>query len=420
MRLRRLATSKASVPACSPSTSITKRPWSSGSSSERRTSSRSSSRPRGETAAMNGSTSSCSARSTRKSTSAAAARRRRNPSPSSIGAHAGGAAGSASDSASALRPRRSRRAPAPDPSATPARMRTSPSAAFSVTVLVQDENAVDERDRREQVGDERRPRRAVALEQAVEEEQRDRGPEDAERDDGADGLQARDCVGPLHDREREQDERAGRARDGRDHERRACRRSCAGRSGSRTHTRTRRRRSRASPRRPTSRPRGGGRRARRRRRGRRGSPHRRSAAHALARVEPEREQDDEDRHGRVGDRRDAGVDVLLAPRDQDERERRVQEPDARTPSSPCRAPRPTASRTPERADEHGRRAPRVARTRRKNIIAVGSTSSTATLMKRYDAPPDRGDDREQRNVAADHALRLPTGVGSALGLRPGR
>jgi len=28
----------------------------------------------------------------------------------------------------------------------------------------------------------------------------------------------------------------------------------------------------------------------------------------------------------------------------------------------------------------------LARTRRKNIIAVGSTSSTATLMKRYDAP----------------------------------
>ena len=28
----------------------------------------------------------------------------------------------------------------------------------------------------------------------------------------------------------------------------------------------------------------------------------------------------------------------------------------------------------------------IASTRRKNIIAAGSTSSTATLMKRYDAP----------------------------------
>ena len=44
-----------------------------------------------------------------------------------------------------------------------------------------------------------------------------------------------------------------------------------------------------------------------------------------------------------------------------------------------------ASRVPDRQTSTGT-STALASTRRKNIIAVGSTSSTATLMKRYEAP----------------------------------
>ena len=45
-------------------------------------------------------------------------------------------------------------------------------------------------------------------------------------------------------------------------------------------------------------------------------------ARSLGRIRM-REQRDEDRHGRVRDRGDAGVDVLLAPGDEPERQRPV-------------------------------------------------------------------------------------------------
>ena len=45
---------------------------------------------------------------------------------------------------------------------------------------------------------------------------------------------------------------------------------------------------------------------------------------ALGRVDPEREDGDEDRSGGVEDRSETRVDVLLAPGDQEERERGVE------------------------------------------------------------------------------------------------
>ena len=53
-------------------------------------------------------------------------------------------------------------------------------------------------------------------------------------------------------------------------------------------------------------------------------PTRRRPGRALGRVDPEREDGDEDRCGGVEDRREPRVDVLLAPGDQEERERRVE------------------------------------------------------------------------------------------------
>ena len=266
-------------------------------------------------------------------------------------------------------------------------------------LLVEDEDPVDERDGRQQVGDERGARGAVALQQAVEEEQRDRRPEDAERHDRADRLPARHLLRPLDEGEGQQDQRSGRTRDARDHERRS---GAVVVLDEVVRARIRERgdddRQRARGRVPAAL------RLQPREHANAGEPDEDpcepDAVDALARIEPEREQDDEDRHGCVRDRGDAGVDVLLAPGDEDERERRVEEADCEA----LPAGRPQLAHGLARAqppDQHrqehrgGKDEPEEHHRRRLDLVH-------GDLDEQVRRTPDRGDDREQWDVAADH------------------
>ena len=115
-----------------------------------------------------------------------------------------------------------------------------------------------------------------------------------------------------------------------------------------------------------------------------GHSHQPPAAHTFARVETDGEQHHEDRHGRVGDGGHARVDVLLAPRDQDERNRHVgdaEDEGAGSRGADLGDRLARAEPQNEEGDEHSCRKKSC-----RSIIAVGSISSTATLMKRYDAP----------------------------------
>ena len=103
----------------------------------------------------------------------------------------------------------------------------------------------------------------------------------------------------------------------------------------------------------------------------------------LARVEPEREQDDEDRHGGVGDRCHR-VDVLLPQAMRTNGSAALRKPTAKA-LHPVSRTSATARLAPTCHASTGI-STALASTRRKNIIAVGSTSSTATLMNRYEAP----------------------------------
>ena len=298
---------------------------------------------------MNGSTSSCEASATRKSTSAVgrppeqeavAGERRRHPC---------GVAGAGSPSG--FRPRRRRPRATPDPSATPARISTRPESGVQRDLLVEEDDSVEERHRRQQVRDERGTRRSVAGQQPVEEEERERRAEDAEDDDRPDCLPARHLTGHLERREGEQDHRPHHGRGSRDEHRHRLREVVLhevvrGSVGERSDDDC----ERPGNRLPAA--------LRMQAREHRdsGEPHQdpcqADAANPFARVEPEREDDDEDRHGGVRDRRDTGVDVLLAPGDEGEREGRVQEPDR-----PGLPPRGRAYPRPRRARRRARRAP---------------------------------------------------------------
>ena len=109
------------------------------------------------------------------------------------------------------------------------------------------------------------------------------------------------------------------------------------------------------------------------------------AGHALVVEEAEREHRVEDRHGRLDDRREARVDPRLAPREEPERDGRVQEADDderppvraqvggdRPPVGRAAARRPPASARPARA---ARGSASTARPRR-----------SATLMNMNELP----------------------------------
>jgi hypothetical protein len=104
------------------------------------------------------------------------------------------------------------------------------------------------------------------------------------------------------------------------------------------------------------------------------------AARPLARRDPERQQRDEDRNGRVRDRGDPGVDVRLPPRDEEERDRHPHHADegARPECRPDRArPRRPATNATSTA---------AASSSRSSTIAAGEKSRRPTLMNMYDEP----------------------------------
>ena len=98
----------------------------------------------------------------------------------------------------------------------------------------------------------------------------------------------------------------------------------------------------------------------------------------------DREQGDEDRHSRVRDCRHARVDVLLAPGDERERDRAVDDPSAK-PSQPSRRMSATVSLQP-RCAASTTRSSDAASSSRSMIIVAGSKARSATLMNMYDAP----------------------------------
>ena len=124
----------------------------------------------------------------------------------------------------------------------------------------------------------------------------------------------------------------------------------------------------------------------------------------LVREKAKAEEDHEERHGRLGDRGDAGVDVLLAPGDEPERDRRSRS----TPSTAHwrheRRSSATARRFAHRRDEIRRAATTAAIAARAHMSGAGSRPpSTATLMKRYDAP-QRAARSERAAASSDSRL----------------
>ena len=97
----------------------------------------------------------------------------------------------------------------------------------------------------------------------------------------------------------------------------------------------------------------------------------------------EGDEEREDRDGCLGDARHRGVDVLLAPGDEPERQCGVEhaEHERRPPrgSEPRRVG--AASRPHEEGEQQDARHGHLA-----DIITLGSRSSTATLMKKYELP----------------------------------
>ena len=103
--------------------------------------------------------------------------------------------------------------------------------------------------------------------------------------------------------------------------------------------------------------------------------------------------------------------MRLAPGDERERERRVDEPDEDEPQA---APPDLADGLrPAALDDHDRESTAAARTSRSAIIGTGSISRSATLMNMYDAPQIAASQDQHEEVAAGHAATLPTRPSSA-------
>ena len=227
-------------------------------------------------------------------------------------------------------------------------------------------------------------REPIEPEHPEQDQLREGGSDDGERKQRADRLGIRNVRRELEERERKQDEPAGEHRAGRQHG--------AGHrldsqlpvdSGARVAERREDDGERARDRDPA---------ACRVETGKHGDPDESDrdpddARHAdrLVRQEACGQEEREDGHGRLRDPRDARVDVLLAPRDEPERDGRVQraEHEGRTPVRAQRDAR--RGRDPIVTARYGMsRSP--ARSARAAIIGAGSMSSTATLMRTYDTP----------------------------------
>ena len=111
-----------------------------------------------------------------------------------------------------------------------------------------------------------------------------------------------------------------------------------------------------------------------------------AARERLVREEAEPEEDREERHRRLRDRRDPRVDVLLAPGDEPERDARSRPRRCTTHWRHDARSSAIVRRTPQRPQDV-REEHVAAIAARAHISGAGSSPpSTATLMKRYDAP----------------------------------
>jgi hypothetical protein len=129
---------------------------------------------------------------------------------------------------------------------------------------------------------------------------------------------------------------------------------------------------------------------------------------ALARVEPNREHGDEDRHRRVRDRGHARVDVLLTPRDQGERKghvRDAQDERARARAADFGHGSPETEAKGEERHEHRGREEEAQLHHRRRLDLVHRD-----LDEEVGRAPDAGHDQEQGHVAADHLRTLTISV----------
>jgi hypothetical protein len=204
---------------------------------------------------------------------------------------------------------------------------------------------------------------------------RERGSEDRERGDVADRLRGRDVRRRLEEAERQQHDERTDQRRGRQHRpAHVGDEALAVERGDAVRERREQHRDDAGDAPPAATQRS----ARENRDAREAEHHaeRADAARALVRAETHREQRREDRHGRIRDRREPGADVPLAPGDQRERDRRVEEAERVAPSGArrnalscrCVARKPASTAT--------------ASATRISIIVAGSSSSPAILMTR--------------------------------------
>ena len=303
---------------------------------------------------------------------------------------------------------------APEASATPARISARPTEHRRRDLLVEDQRAVDEREAGHQVRDEREPRRAVEGEHPEQNQLRERGAEERQGEQRGRRLQRRRRGGKLDEREGRQDQPAG--------EHRSCRKHRPGRAGHRPLAVD-----------------AGGRIGERREDDRERAEDREVAAlrvdagddrdaedpdreterahprQPLVRQEAEDEECVEDRHRGLHDGGEAGVDVLLAPRDQPERQRRVEdaEHEAVLPGRPELREGTLASEPPDEvADQRGGGDERPEGHHRRRLDLVDGD-----LDEEVRRPPDRGE-RQEHGPVAVHRVRLAASARRARRLLP--
>ena len=105
----------------------------------------------------------------------------------------------------------------PDPSATPRRISASPMSIAGRDRLVEEQRAVRDREGRHDVGDERDARVAVERQHVEVDELCDRRAEDRQRGDRGDRLPARQLIRQLEERERQKQQAADEHAAGREH-----------------------------------------------------------------------------------------------------------------------------------------------------------------------------------------------------------
>ena len=131
----------------------------------------------------------------------------------------------------------------------------------------------------------------------------------------------------------------------------------------------------------------------------------------LAREISDRQDGHEDGHGRVCDRRDPGVDVFLAPRDQRERDRAVDHPEYDA------APTRRSKRSDRLEATHPRDEEREQDDAREQQSQLDHRDRLDLVHRDLDEEigraPERRQREQERQVGARHGARLPSGRGLA-------